>query len=32
VAAGGMLLVPSGYIGVRNGVGGNLLLAFSVAQ
>jgi polyvinyl alcohol dehydrogenase (cytochrome) len=32
VAAGGMLLVPSGYIGVRNGVGGNVLLAFSVSQ
>jgi polyvinyl alcohol dehydrogenase (cytochrome) len=28
--AGGMLLVPSGYIGVRNGMPGNVLLAFSV--
>jgi len=29
VAAGGMLFVPSGYIGVRNGAPGNVLLAFS---
>ena len=29
VIAGGMLLVPSGYAGVRQGVGGNVLLAFS---
>jgi polyvinyl alcohol dehydrogenase (cytochrome) len=28
--AGGMLFVPSGYIGVRNGIPGNVLLAFSV--
>jgi polyvinyl alcohol dehydrogenase (cytochrome) len=28
--AGGMLLVPSGYIGVRNGMPGNVLLAFTV--
>jgi polyvinyl alcohol dehydrogenase (cytochrome) len=28
--AGGMLFVPSGYIGVRNGMPGNVLLAFSV--
>jgi polyvinyl alcohol dehydrogenase (cytochrome) len=27
--AGGMLFVPSGYIGVQNGVPGNVLLAFS---
>jgi hypothetical protein len=32
VAAGGMLLVPSGYVGVRNGAGGNVLLAFGVQQ
>ncbi len=30
VAAGGMLFAPSGYIGVRNGVPGNVLLAFSI--
>jgi polyvinyl alcohol dehydrogenase (cytochrome) len=29
VVAGGMLFVPSGYVGVRNGVPGNVLLAFS---
>lgn len=28
--AGGMLLVGSGYVGVRNGMPGNVLLAFSV--
>jgi polyvinyl alcohol dehydrogenase (cytochrome) len=28
--AGGMVLVGSGYIGVRNGAAGNVLLAFSV--
>ena len=28
VVAGGMLFVPSGYVGVRNGVAGNVLLAF----
>jgi hypothetical protein len=28
--AGGILFVPSGYIGVRNGMPGNVLLAFSV--
>jgi polyvinyl alcohol dehydrogenase (cytochrome) len=28
--AGGMLFVPSGYIGVRSGMPGNVLLAFSV--
>ncbi len=32
VAAGGMLFVPSGYVGVRNGVGGNVLLAFGISQ
>ena len=30
VAAGKMLFVPSGYVGVRNGLPGNVLLAFSV--
>lgn len=30
VVAGGMLFVPSGYIGVRNGAPGNVLLAFSI--
>ena len=30
VVAGGMLFVPSGYVGVRNGVPGNVLLAFTV--
>jgi polyvinyl alcohol dehydrogenase (cytochrome) len=30
VIAGGMLFVPSGYVGVRNGVKGNVLLAFGV--
>ena len=29
VAAGGMLFVPSGYIGVRQGLPGNVVLAFS---
>ncbi len=29
VVAGGMLFVPSGYVGVRNGVPGNALLAFA---
>jgi len=29
VIAGGMLFVPSGYIGVKNGMPGNVLLAFS---
>jgi len=28
--AGGMLFVPSGYVGVQNGLPGNVLLAFSV--
>ncbi len=27
--AGGMLFVPSGYVGVRNGMPGNVVLAFS---
>jgi polyvinyl alcohol dehydrogenase (cytochrome) len=27
--AGGMLFVPSGYVGVQNGVPGNVLLAFA---
>jgi hypothetical protein len=26
--AGGMLFVPSGYVGVKNGIAGNVLLAF----
>ncbi len=30
--AGGMLFVPSGYIGVQNGVPGNVLLAFSASR
>jgi polyvinyl alcohol dehydrogenase (cytochrome) len=30
--AGGTLFVPSGYIGVKNGMPGNVLLAFSVAD
>lgn len=30
VVAGGMLFAPSGYIGVKNGMPGNVLLAFSV--
>ena len=29
VLAGGMLFVPSGYVGVRNGIPGNVLLAFA---
>ena len=29
MVAGGMLFVPSGYVGVQNGVPGNVLLAFS---
>ncbi len=29
VVAGGMLFVPSGYVGVRNGIPGNALLAFT---
>ncbi len=29
IVAGRMLFVPSGYIGVRNGIPGNVLLAFS---
>ena len=28
--AGGMLFVGSGYVGISNGVAGNVLLAFSV--
>jgi len=31
VVAGGMLFVPSGYVGVRNGTPGNVLLAFASA-
>jgi polyvinyl alcohol dehydrogenase (cytochrome) len=30
VVVGGMLFVPSGYIGVKNGMPGNVLLAFGV--
>ncbi len=30
VVSGGILFVPSGYIGVKNGMPGNVLLAFSV--
>jgi polyvinyl alcohol dehydrogenase (cytochrome) len=29
IIAGGMLFVPSGYVGVQNGIPGNVLLAFS---
>jgi hypothetical protein len=29
VVVGGMLLVPSGYIGVKNGMPGNVLLVFA---
>lgn len=32
VVAGGMLFVPSGCIGVRNGMPGNVLLAFTVSR
>jgi len=28
VVAGGMLFVPSGYLGVKNGMPGNVLLVF----
>jgi len=30
VVAGGRLFVPSGYVGVRNGAPGNVLLVFGV--
>ena len=30
VIAGRMLFVPSGYVGVRNGIPGNVLLAFGL--
>jgi polyvinyl alcohol dehydrogenase (cytochrome) len=30
VVVGGTLFVPSGYLGVKNGLPGNVLLAFSV--
>lgn len=30
VVAGGLLFVPSGYVGVRNGAAGNVLLVFGV--
>ncbi len=30
VVAGGLVFVPSGYVGVKNGIPGNVLLAFSV--
>jgi polyvinyl alcohol dehydrogenase (cytochrome) len=30
VVAGGMLFVPSGYVGVRQGIPGNVLLALAV--
>jgi polyvinyl alcohol dehydrogenase (cytochrome) len=32
VVAGGMLFVPSGYVGVRNGAPGNVLLVFGVER
>ena len=30
VVAGGLMFVPSGYVGVRNGAPGNVLLVFGV--
>ena len=30
VVSGGLVLIPSGYVGVKNGISGNVLLAFSV--
>jgi polyvinyl alcohol dehydrogenase (cytochrome) len=30
IVAGGTLFVPSGYVGVRNGIPGNVLLVFDV--
>jgi len=30
--AGGMVFVPSGYVGVQGGVPGNVLLAFAAAS
>ena len=30
VIAGGMVFVPSGYVGVKNGIPGNVLLAFAI--
>jgi polyvinyl alcohol dehydrogenase (cytochrome) len=30
IVSGGMLFAPSGYVGVKNGIPGNVLLAFSV--
>lgn len=30
IVVGGMLFAPSGYIGVKNGMPGNVLLAFSI--
>jgi polyvinyl alcohol dehydrogenase (cytochrome) len=32
VVARGMLFVPSGYVGVRNGIPGNVLLAFALPE
>lgn len=32
VVAGGMLFVPSGCVGVRNGMPGNVLLAFTISR
>jgi polyvinyl alcohol dehydrogenase (cytochrome) len=32
VVAGGLLIVPSGYVGVRNGAPGNVLLVFGVER
>jgi polyvinyl alcohol dehydrogenase (cytochrome) len=32
VVAGGLLVVPSGYVGVRNGAPGNVLLVFGVER
>ena len=32
VVAGGMLFVPSGYVGVKNGMPGNVLLVFGAGN
>jgi len=32
VIAGGLLFVPSGYVGVRNGAPGNVLLVFGAGN
>jgi hypothetical protein len=30
IVTGGMLYAPSGYVGVKNGMPGNVLLAFAI--